>query len=124
MPSKARRSTPTTSIWPARRTPSFARTPRSRFPTRTPDCSGIKPRARSTATCITRSWNHYQANPAAIENLTIAIPLANGFYRFRWFDALTGAITSTTNIEVTNGVLTIEVPSLQSDIAFLVDAIQ
>jgi hypothetical protein len=71
-----------------------------------------------------KSWQHYQANPTAIDNLVLTIPLASGEYQFRWFNALTGEITSTTLIQVTNGVLTIQVPSLQSDIAFIVDAMQ
>ncbi len=57
--------------------------------------------------------------PAAVNGASLTVPgMANGTYQVKWFDCLTGAEQSVSNIVATNNQLVLPAPSISWDAAF------
>ncbi|MCC6282337.1 MAG: DUF5060 domain-containing protein [Saprospiraceae bacterium] len=75
---------------------------------------------------LNNSYNHeyVQANgaPAAASGGTLHVPnMSNGSYTAKYFDCMTGALLSSAPVTVSNGALSLNLPDLLWDMAFLVE---
>ncbi len=62
--------------------------------------------------------------PAAITGATLSVPgMVNGTYEIKWFECSNGTLQSTTSATVAGGILTIPVPNIAWDLAFIANDI-
>jgi hypothetical protein len=58
--------------------------------------------------------------PAAIAGATLSIPdMANGNYEVKWFGCLNAEVTQALNVQVVNGTLSLSIPDVAWDLAFM-----
>lgn len=58
--------------------------------------------------------------PAAISGATVSIPdMANGSYEVKWFECLNGTVIQSSMVQVINGTLSVPIPNVTWDLAFM-----
>ncbi|MCU0387687.1 MAG: DUF5060 domain-containing protein [Chitinophagaceae bacterium] len=58
--------------------------------------------------------------PPVITGASISVPdMANGNYEVKWFECIDGTVTQSSNIQVVNGTLTVPIPNVAWDLAFM-----
>lgn len=67
------------------------------------------------------SWSYVSSNTENISSLQVTVNLDNGTYGVTYYDTITGAILETAKVNVTNGNCTINVPTFNEDIAFIIE---
>jgi len=66
-----------------------------------------------------KNWSYWNRTPDATEGVTIQIPMDNGIYTLEIYDTLTGEIVSTTTVEITNYVFSMDNVTVTQDFAFI-----
>jgi hypothetical protein len=75
---------------------------------------------------LNNSYNHQSVQaggvPAAATGGTLQVAdMANGVYNIKYFDCLTGAFLNSAPVEVTNGAMSVNLPDLLWDMAFVLE---
>jgi hypothetical protein len=84
---------------------------------------------RTTGWIHNKKYNWVDAGPgkpapATITGATLSVPaMANGTYEVKWFECMNGTVLSTTSVMVVSGVLTLPVPDVAWDLAFMANDI-
>lgn len=68
-----------------------------------------------------KAWTYYNTNIVSKNNVTLTIPFTNGSYVLTLYNTSDGEIISNSQVEAKDGKITITIPSVQYDIAFIIE---
>ena len=80
---------------------------------------------RTTGWIHNKKYNWVDAGPgkpapSTITGATLSVPgMANGTYEIKWFECVNGTVLSTTSVMVVGGILTLPIPDVAWDLAFM-----
>ncbi len=67
-----------------------------------------------------KDWSYFNET-GELSNINLEIPFGNGSYTVTFYNALTGVEVKNVNVEVTDGVIRINLPAFTNDVAFIIN---
>lgn len=82
---------------------------------------GFKSNSRAYLWINDPQGNHTVASPRTVSNMTLTIPMPNGYYDVTFYNTYTGVYSATSSVQATGGNLALSVPSFARDIAVKIE---